>query len=139
MDAGPMTSFTMYTGSMMGSGLLPVIHHSDVYHLYHHFRWCPVPHPFCKGLLCTSVFLHLLPVLPRLSLRPVGQEWPLFCVDIVFLLPFLLQTGSRSPKALAGKGYGGRACSLDWVSPNHPGGSSRVTWPARAAERRQRQ
>ena len=62
--------------------------------------------------LCSTAFL-----------RPSG---PLFCVDVVFLLPFLLQTGAEA-KALAGKGYGGRACSLDWVSPNCPGGSGRVT------------
>ena len=43
------------------------------------------------------------------------------------MLPFLLQTGEQKPKPLLGGGYGGRGCSLDWVSPNCPGGTGRVT------------
>lgn len=116
------------TGSAVGfQASLPMIHHFQRVPFVPPF---PVvssaPHPllqkgscvtrcFCTSCLCFTAFL-----------RPVGQGGPLFCVDIVFLLPFLLQTGSRN-KPLLGKGYGGRACSLDWVSPNHPGGNSRVT------------
>lgn len=51
---------------------------------------------------------------------------PLLRVDMVFMLPFLLQA-EQKPKPLLGRGHGGRRYSLDWVSPNHPGGMGRVT------------
>lgn len=90
-------------------------------------------------LLCVRWYLGPLSLLPQGSSVPhcfyaslptlhsfLKAPCPLFCVDIDFMLPFLLQT-EQKPKPLLGRGYGGRGCSLDWVSPNHPGGKGRVT------------
>lgn len=60
-------------------------------------------------------------------LRPVGQEWPPLLCGYCFPASLSFADRGAEAKALAGKGHGGRACSLDWVSPNHPGGSGRVT------------
>lgn len=51
---------------------------------------------------------------------------PFFCVDIVFMVPFHLQTEEQKPKPLLGGGNGGRRCNLDWVSPDSPGRTGRV-------------
>lgn len=53
--------------------------------------------------------------------------WPPLLCGCCFLASLSFADRGAEAKALAGKCYGGRACSLDWVSPNCPGGSGRVT------------
>lgn len=84
----------------------------------HGFSMCTVVGrsllPFTTGPQCSSLFLCLPPCASQLFL------------GIVFMLPFLLQT-EQKPKPLLGTGSRGTGYSLDWVSPNHPGGMGRVT------------
>lgn len=80
--------------------------------------------PFPTGSQCTSLCQCLPPDASQLSQGPLSHCY--VWTWLVFMLPFLLQA-EQKPKPLLGRGHGGRRYSLDWVSPNQPGGMGRVT------------